>query len=149
MPYRSQKPGRMHACGHDAHMAMLLGGGYLIRPRPPASGPSHASADLPAAARLLKEHEAELRGSVKLLFQPAGALCTCQCFAAALQLPSTPWFCHLPAEEGGGGGKQLVDEGWLKGVAAVFGMHVWPEYSSGVVGIKVTLHGPPPPRARV
>jgi hippurate hydrolase len=40
--------GRMHACGHDMHTAMLLG-----------------------AARLLKTHEAEIPGTVKLMFQPA------------------------------------------------------------------------------
>ena len=42
------KSGNMHDCGHDLHTAMLLG-----------------------AARLLKAHEAEIPGTVKLMFQPA------------------------------------------------------------------------------
>jgi len=46
--FESENPGCMHACGHDSHMAMLLG-----------------------AARVLKEREAELPGPVRLIFQPA------------------------------------------------------------------------------
>lgn len=46
--YRSKIPGKMHACGHDAHMTCLLG-----------------------AARILNTYKAELAGNVKLFFQPA------------------------------------------------------------------------------
>ncbi len=48
LEFRSQIPGRMHACGHDCHTAMLLG-----------------------AAKILKSMESELEGQVKLIFQPA------------------------------------------------------------------------------
>lgn len=48
LDYASCHPGMMHACGHDGHMAMLLG-----------------------AARILSEHREEIPGKIRLLFQPA------------------------------------------------------------------------------
>ena len=48
LPYQSQNPGVMHACGHDFHQTSLLG-----------------------AAALLKEKEVQLDGTVRLIFQPA------------------------------------------------------------------------------
>ncbi len=46
--FKSLHEGKMHACGHDMHTAMLLG-----------------------AARLLKQHEDEIEGTIKLCFQPS------------------------------------------------------------------------------
>ncbi len=46
--FYSENKGKMHACGHDMHTAMLLG-----------------------AARLLKTYESEIKGTVKLMFQPS------------------------------------------------------------------------------
>ena len=47
LDFASQVPGRMHACGHDSHTAMLAG-----------------------AVRLLSRHKSELNGTVKFMFQP-------------------------------------------------------------------------------
>ncbi|QDA32325.1 amidohydrolase [Thermococcus indicus] len=48
VPYKSRVPGKMHACGHDAHTAMLLG-----------------------TAKIISEHIDEFNGRVRLIFQPA------------------------------------------------------------------------------
>ncbi|PWI47864.1 peptidase M20 [Candidatus Heimdallarchaeota archaeon B3_Heim] len=83
--YASTIPGKMHACGHDAHTAMLLG-----------------------AAKLILKYRNQLSGTLKLLFQPA--------------------------EEGGGGGKLICDEGHLDDVDKIFGIHVWRELEAGIIG---------------
>jgi IAA-amino acid hydrolase len=84
--FRSEIDGKMHACGHDCHTAMLLG-----------------------AARLLKAREPELRGVVKLIFQPA--------------------------EEGGAGADRMCEDGALRSpdVEQIFGLHVWPGATTGTV----------------
>ena len=65
-----------------------------------------------AAAKILKERESEIGGTILLLFQPA--------------------------EEGGAGGKFMVEEGVMEGVLGIHGIHVWPHLDSGVISTRVS-----------
>jgi amidohydrolase len=79
--YRSQNPGVMHACGHDAHMAIVLG-----------------------AARWLQEHRDTLAGNVRLIFQPAeevppggaGAMITDGCLDGVDAITAVHVFGNMP-----------------------------------------------------
>jgi len=88
LPHKSTVDGKMHACGHDGHTAMLLG-----------------------AARYLAETR-QFSGTVAVIFQPA--------------------------EEGGGGGKAMVDDGMMDrfGIKEVYGMHNMPGQAVGSFAIK-------------
>lgn len=87
LPYASEVPGRMHACGHDAHAAIMLG-----------------------AAILLHRRRDRLRGSVKLVFQPA--------------------------EENSYGALRVLGTGTLDDAALFLAVHTYPAFPAGVLGIK-------------
>lgn len=87
LPYASTVAGVSHACGHDAHTAMLLG-----------------------TAAVLSVMQKDFNGTVYFLFQPG-------------------------EEKAPGGAQEIIKSGALKGVDAIFGIHVVPNAPVGSIGI--------------
>ena len=83
----ASKNGAMHACGHDFHQTSLLG-----------------------AAQILKEREAEIKGTIRLIFQSA--------------------------EENFQGAYQVIEAGGIEGVSAIIGYHNNPHLKPGQIGLR-------------
>jgi amidohydrolase len=109
--WNGEKVGVMHACGHDCHVAILMG-----------------------VAQVLAGLRAQLRGTVKFIFQPAE---------------------EMPPEGEDGGAKMMIEQGALQNPTpqAIFGLHVTSRQPTGALGyrpgptmassdkLKITVHG--------
>ena len=109
--WNGEEVGVMHACGHDCHVAILMG-----------------------VAAILAGLRAQLRGSVKFIFQPAE---------------------EMPPEGEEGGAQLMIKQGALENPTpqAIFGLHVTSRLNAGVIGyrpgptmassdkLKITVHG--------
>lgn len=87
LEFASATPGVMHACGHDIHTTVLLG-----------------------AAKLIAAKRAELRGTVRFIFQSA--------------------------EEILAGAKAMIEQGVMDGVDEIYGLHNLPSLPAGTIGLK-------------
>jgi len=87
-PHRSTQAGRMHACGHDGHTAMLLGAAEVLSAR------------------------RQFDGTVHLIFQPG--------------------------EEGGSGGRVMIEQGLFERfpMGMVFGLHNWPGMPAATIAVR-------------
>lgn len=87
LSYKSKVKGKMHACGHDYHLTSIIG-----------------------TAILLRDNADKIKGTVKLIFQPA--------------------------EEIFSGASYIMESGVLDDVSLIFGIHCTREFPVGTVGIR-------------
>lgn len=87
LEFASQTPGVMHACGHDIHTSALLG-----------------------AASIIAAHKADIRGTVRFIFQSA--------------------------EEILAGAKAMIEQGVMDGVDEIYGLHNLPSLPAGKISLK-------------
>ncbi|TCO76887.1 M20 family metallopeptidase [Marinisporobacter balticus] len=85
--YKSKVDGMMHACGHDGHTSSLL-----------------------TAAQILNDMKDELRGNVKLIFQPG--------------------------EEIAMGARKMIEEGVMETVDGILGIHLWNDMDVGKISVE-------------
>jgi len=85
--YKSTIPGRMHACGHDGHTAIQLG-----------------------LTKILSELRTEVRGEIRLLFQPAEEVIE-------------------------SGARHFIEKGVLSGVDAILGLHLMSDIAVGSMSL--------------
>lgn len=88
LPYKSRFDGKMHACGHDFHTTAVLGAAYV-----------------------LKQKEHKLKGTVRIIFQPA--------------------------EETGPGAIDILNTHAIDDVQAIFGLHNMPSLELGQLGTRI------------
>lgn len=88
LPYTSREKGVMHACGHDAHTAIVLGTAIVLNQ--------------------IKNH---LKTNIRFIFQPSEEILE-------------------------GGSSQMIEEGCLENVKAIFGLHAYPYLPTGQIGYK-------------
>src|ERR671932_1811665 len=94
--------------------------------------PIHEETGLPFASEIEgKMHACGHDGHTSMLVGAAHALC-----GMRERLSGSVRFFFQPAEEGGGGGKVMVEEGVADGVACIFALHLWPGLPFGTAATK-------------